>query len=259
MVVFRAGKVLSGIVIFLLFALIGLGAGFVIRAQQDTDSPRISGDTETGQSPSVTAAFGSGSPVPTMTFAVPRDSLTGELTAVEGDVGIFKRGEQDFQDAQVGDTFVIPESLRTGSNSSVTVTFPDMGSLVLGEESNIASVSLLRSNMTMEQRAGTVAYTVDNPDEPISVRYTGAVIQIAGSAVVSMDTNTATVSVTQEQTTIALLGSDNNTKVRTLETGMTAIVDPEDQIIQIQEPDESDSELEPEPEDNEDEEGEDVR
>jgi hypothetical protein len=187
-----------------------------------------------------------------MTFAPPRLSQTGIVTAVSGDGGILKRYDSEYTTVQEGDTFVIAEAARTLADSQMTLTFEDFGKITLGEQSHIASVSLLRSNFTVEQTKGEIAYVSQTPEEPISVRYRGAVVKIGGTTIISLlEEGVAEVVVGTEETSMALLDENNNTKVRTAEAGETAILDTDLQTIEILEAKE-DEEEQPETEEEDD-------
>lgn len=235
---------ITGFLVFILFFLIGGVGGFIFMTQQHASQGVLSERDAQPRSPSITSPPLSGTPAPTMTFAPPRESLTGVITKAEGDVGILKRFTSEYASVGVDDNFVIGESMRTLSDTQATLIFEDFGSLTFGEQSHIASISLLPSNFTVEQTKGQIAYAAEDPERPISVRYGGSIIKITGTSVVSIDIEEgiAEVTVARENTTLALLDSSNNTKVRTADTGDRAIIDTVAQTIEIEEPEKEEEE-----------------
>jgi hypothetical protein len=234
-------KTITGLLVFILFLLIGIVGGFIYVTQQHASAP----STDRSPDPSVTSRPNILTPAPTMTFAPPQESQTGIVTTVSGDGGILKRYAREYTTAQEEDAFVIGEAARTLADTQMTLTFENFGKITLGEQSHIASVSLLRSNFTVEQTKGEVAYVSQTPDSPISVRYRGAVMKIGGTSIISVsDDGVANVVAGTEQTTMALLDENNNTKVRTIEAGETAILDTGRQTIEVLEPEEDEEEQE---------------
>lgn len=165
----------------------------------------------------------------------PSESLTGSFVSLIGSVEKYSRTGTDFEKVTKEESLLSGELLATESRSSAEITFPDMATVTLGQNTEIALINVISSQFLLQQKAGNVIYETMS-DKQISVRslHTLFVIE-SGEAEISLNNNKKIISITMlsGKATFALSDLENKTEVWEIEEGQKAVIDDEDRSVTI--------------------------
>lgn len=197
---FRIGYILFPIVIVLGFA--GFFAYRYVRVQKTT--PFL--------------------PQPSSTILEPpKQAVTGILTLVNGSVTQKTRQSDEFREASAGGKILQGESVATKLGSA-TISFEPIGTVFMGNQTELAAVNLVPGENVFLQKSGTVQYEAGT-QFPLSVRALHSLSEISGNTTITILGTSITVRVTEGTTKLALVDQNNDTKVWTVNMGHQADID----------------------------------
>ncbi len=115
---------------------------------------------------------------PTSTFSIepaPSASIKGTITDRQGE--LLWESRVATEPAKLLDNVLIQqgERLVTGVDGSVAIDFPRVGSISLGEDSDLSFIQTLPVNFVVKQTKGIVKYEIEG-DVPLSIRIRSAIL-----------------------------------------------------------------------------------
>lgn len=158
----------------------------------------------------------------TFSLEPPKSAVTGTLKLTNGEVLQKTRIAEDFGEATAGGSILQGESIAT-KKGSASLVFEDIGSLFVGNNTEVAAVNLVPQENVFQQKSGTIQYE-SGLLYPISVRALHALCEINGSTTISILGASITVRVTSGSAKLALVDTNNNTKVWNLSEGQLATI-----------------------------------
>lgn len=165
------------------------------------------------------------------TLSPPSQAITAALSESAGVVEQFTREADDYQEATPGGAIRQGESIATKRGSAV-IALDTLGSVSMGDNSEMSFVSLIPTSLVVWQKSGTVAYEV-NASDPFSIRALHALITLSGDASLAIDGTDILFRVTKGTAKLALVDTDNNTNVWNIVEGQRAIVDDEARSVRL--------------------------
>lgn len=161
----------------------------------------------------------------TFSLAPPAQAVSGTLTITYGKADIFTRTAPDYQEASTGAKILIGESVATKEYSAATASVNGIVTAVLGSKTELVFANLFPDNMLLIQKAGQSTYTLA-PGKHISVRALHALIALySGITTITINGTTVSVVTNTGSAAIALVDTDNTTRVWNLGSGQSAAVD----------------------------------
>jgi hypothetical protein len=203
---------------FLAF-LLGLGGvlGYQYLRTRQTDAPIVA-----KQKTEIT-------PQPTFALVPPSEAMSGILTVLSGHAEKFSRGDMEYKEASTGAQILIGESVATKENSTATASVNGIVSINMSPSAELVFANLFPSNFVLQQKAGKIDYLVT---KPISIRalhslvtlYSGLPAQAGETIIYIVDTDMS-ITVKTGSVKFALVDSNNDTHVWTLNAGQRANID----------------------------------
>jgi|WetSurMetagenome_2_1015567.scaffolds.fasta_scaffold42147_4 hypothetical protein len=181
--------------LFILSFLIAVGAGYGINLIKNTKTALIS-STVPGVKQNIDISFSPKN--------APTDSLKGQITNMTG--WIDWQGRTATESTRISSPITIQqgENLQTKENSSLSLTFLEVGTVEMSEKTEIDIIQTLPSNIVFLQASGSAKYTKTGSD-PITIRAKKLIASMEGELAVSVDEEKPLVTLTQKSgsTTIA--------------------------------------------------------
>lgn len=148
----------------------------------------------------------------------PLHARAGILSFSEGAVTQLIRDADRFTEATPGGTIRQGESIATAMGTAV-VTIPDIGTLEIGDHTEVSFANLIPESAVFFQTYGTVRYIADTA--PISIRMLHSVLTGKGTALLSYENFNATVKVESGSFMVGIVDPNNATHTYTARTGQT--------------------------------------
>lgn len=149
----------------------------------------------------------------------PTDSLIGTISALSGTVSWQSRIADNPVTLQSPRQIQQGESLFTGSDGSLALTFPTIATITLLKNSQINIIQTLPVNVVIQQIDGTVTYIAQSSTTPLSIRALDLLTTSTnGQVIISVDKvkSLITLSVVNGSATIAYTDTNNKSQVMTL-------------------------------------------
>ena len=171
-------------------------------------------------------------PEPTLALRPPSEALSGILTLISGHTQKFSRGETEYKEASTGAEILLGESIATNANSSATAEVAGIVKVNFGPMAELVFANMFPENFLLQQKNGKIEYVATRP---ISVRALHALVSMEpaspaggpGNVVITIIDTDISVTVKSGSVKLAVVDTDNNTRVYTLTTGQRANVDDE--------------------------------
>lgn len=148
----------------------------------------------------------------------PTESLKGDLTFLSGSISWQSRIATQPAQIKLPQKIQQGEEVATGDDSSVTVEFDSIASVVLASNSTLTLNQTLPANLVFNQTQGMISYTKIG-SLPISIRSLHLLTNLnQGQAVISVNlkTDVVTVAVKKGSVSLAFIDSKNITQVVSL-------------------------------------------
>jgi hypothetical protein len=204
---------MKSIIIFLLFFIIGVFAvlGYVYWNHQ--------GAILNFSKPTITTKFSLAN--------APTDSLKGDIATMSGTVTWLSRVAKSPVKLKSPRSIQQGEELGAGKNSNVAVVIQNAEAIILSSNSLVNFIQMLPVNLVLEQNSGIVTYQ-NTGQSAMSVHSLDLITAVnRGSAEISMDqkTNTVTVTVEKGLVTEGYEDSSGNSNVVNVNEGQQFIFD----------------------------------
>ena len=202
-------SLIKNIVIFLVFFSIGFGSIFFYTKQTTQKKAEVRKVLASKSAFSMENA--------------PKNSITGEITSLSGDVTWESRVATEPAVLVSNTKIQQGEILYTGPTGALTVTFPSLGEVRLSPNTEVSIMQALATSFVLSQPTGTVTYTSEETT-PISIRSLHMLANITGNAVMTVDDlyGVITISVTDGDVTIAYNNTENISQVEIISKEETA-------------------------------------
>lgn len=160
----------------------------------------------------------------------PTDARVGILSFSEGAVTHLVRGTNNFTEATPGGTIRQGESIATAMGTA-SISIPDIGTLEIGDHTEISFANLIPDAPVFFQTYGTVRYSAETV--PVSVRMLHSVLTGQGSAVLTYENFIAQIDIESGSFTVGIIDPQNTTHTYTGTAGQTMYVNDMERSVTI--------------------------
>lgn len=168
---------------------------------------------------------------PTIALSPPVQAKDGFLTILSGAVQKISLGESSYADVASGVKVYHGEAVATKANATAFIAFQGYADARLSQNSEIVFANTLPSDFVMQQKMGTIEYTVIRP---VSVRVLKALVSLEpGLVTIALDDSKTTVTPLKGIVKIALIDNENNTQVYEVSPGQKATIDNDLLLVNI--------------------------
>lgn len=162
-------------------------------------------------------------PEPTFALVPPSQAVTGTLTVTSGHAQKLSREDSEYKEASTGAQILLGESVATKENSSATATVSGIVKVSMGPNAELVFANLFPTNMVLQQKSGNIDYLVT---KPISIRALHILVTIdPGETIINIIDTDLSITVKTGSVKLALVDTDNNTKIWNLKAGQRANID----------------------------------
>lgn len=165
-------------------------------------------------------------PVATMfRLTPPANAGSGTIIETQGKIKLLRRGADEFSEASRGAKIVQGETLATEYKTRTRVNIDRIADLTLDASTEITFDNLVPESFVLVQKSGSVDYELTGSAHPVSIRALHSLISIAsGASSVRVGNASVTVAVRHGSSKLAIVDTDNNTRVYDVVSGQTLFV-----------------------------------
>lgn len=161
----------------------------------------------------------------------PSKARTGTLSFSEGAVTHLVRDADAFTEATPGGTIRQGESIATAMGTAA-VSIPDIGTLEIGDHTEVSFANLIPETPVFFQTYGTVRYIAETA--PISVRMLHSVLTGQGTAILTYENLNAHIEVESGSFTIGIIDPSNTTHTYTATAGKALNVNDAERTVTVE-------------------------